>query len=450
MAGNMPRTASRAPGGSARTTTKTKATGTALPVVNPLDLWYLCEKAVYAKRNPYRRAKDNRPMYQRTVTTLVRADNELFEYHFPYCGEVGFDMTASPPKPLMSRKDKWRPSRFPLSFYSQISSKTLPGYTTLEIDRDLLGKDELEAAIALPLPDDVETRGVWTDIQGGMRGLLRIPDVLRLHSFTNPSTAQYSQPNLACVIEMKFPGDRLSERQQRAYENIAGLKSNFRLLETSRCELADKRLRRDWMRAAQKEPVYKPVSKPMSLPMRSMADPYQLLVGMIDAEHELARRRLEVRPPPPGTHVMSALPDAGEAEANRRQGVAQIEMTLAAPFVLVGTSILAIATSLEAGVAVVIEEATVAANAGAKVIHFDRYLRAARVARAATTAGVAATAADKLAAQPASVQQPTAAAASSEQYRQWDAYSAWDSQQQSQQQNERHYLFWPDAPGNTR
>lgn len=45
MAGNAPRTSSRSPSGNtASTTTKTKPEGTALPVVNPLDLWYLCER----------------------------------------------------------------------------------------------------------------------------------------------------------------------------------------------------------------------------------------------------------------------------------------------------------------------------------------------------------------------------------------------------------------------
>jgi hypothetical protein len=153
-------------------------------VVNPLDLWYLCEKADYAKRNPYRRAKDGKRMFQRTVSTLVRADNELFKYHFPYCGEVGFDMTVSPPTPLMSRDEKWRPSRSPLSFYKQITNKALPDFHTLEVEYDLIGKDELEALIALPLPDDANKRGIWTDVDGGVRGLLRIPDILRLHSFT--------------------------------------------------------------------------------------------------------------------------------------------------------------------------------------------------------------------------------------------------------------------------
>lgn len=446
MAGNLPRTTSRAPAGGAKTTTKSRAEGTALPVVNPLDLWYLCEKAIYAKRNPYRRARDNRPMYQRTVTRLVRADNELFAYRFPYCGEVGYDMTLSPPGPLMSREESWRPSRFPLSYYKQITSKALPNYSSLEVETDLLGKDELEATIALPLPADVEKRGIWTDVQGGVRGLLRIPDLVRLRRFANPGVTQYSQRNLACVVEMKFPGDKLSDLQQEAYEAIAGDPDNFRLLETERCETADKRLRRSWMRASQKEPIYKPASKAMSLPTRAMANPYALLVGLIDAEHDLARRQLEVRPPAPGTPMMSALPDPAETEARRRRGVAQIEMTLAAPFVAVATAALAIAAAPAVGTGGAVTETTLTAQAGAKVIQFERYLR---IARAAGTAGAAASTAERLAAQPTDVPKATAPATTPEQQRQWDAYRRWEERQRYQPYDEKHYLFWPDAPRST-
>jgi len=238
----------------------------------------------------------------------------------------------------------------------------------------------------------------------------------------------------------------LSKEQQEAYELIAGDLSNLRLLQTSRCETSDKRLRRDWMRAAQKEPVYKPVGQAMSLPTRASADPYQLLAGLIDAEHDLARRQLEVKPPPPGTPMMSALPDPVEAEARRRQAAAQIEVTLAAPFVAAGTGLLAIAAAPAVGGAAAVEETTITANAGAKVIQFDRYLRAARIARAAGTAGATASAADKLAAQPTNAQQPTAPVISPEQQRQLDAYWAWENEQRSKPQDEGHYLFWPDAP----
>jgi hypothetical protein len=66
--------------------------------------------------------------------------------------------------------------------------------------------------------------------------------------------------------------------------------------------------------------------------------------------------------------MMSALPDPVEAEARRRQAAAQIEMTLAAPFVAAGTGLLAIAAAPAVGGAAAVEETTITANAGAKVI----------------------------------------------------------------------------------
>lgn len=246
---------------------------------------------------------------------------------------------------------------------------------------------------------------------------------------------------------MKFPGDKLSDLQQEAYESIARDPNNFRLLETQRCEMADKRLRRGWMRASQKEPIYKPASKAISLPTRAKADPYALLVGLIDEEHDLARRQLEVKPPPPGTPVMSALPDVADADARRRQGVAQIEMTLAAPFVAIGAVMLAVVAAPAASAGGAATETAVTAQAGAKVIQFERYLR---VARTAGTAGAAAGVAEKLAAETADVPKATAPDMTPEQQRQREAYRAWEEQQRYQPNDEKHYLFWPDAPRSTQ
>ncbi len=61
------------------------------------------------------------------------------------------------------------------------------------------------------------------------------------------------------MIEIKFPGDRLSREQQINYMNIAGNEDNFRLLETDVCQIDDKR-KREWIRDAVQEPVYKPVA----------------------------------------------------------------------------------------------------------------------------------------------------------------------------------------------
>ncbi|WP_158039289.1 VRR-NUC domain-containing protein [Pseudomonas aeruginosa] len=406
-------------------------------MTNPLDLWYLCEKARYASANPYRRAGDEAPMYQRTVALMIRVDNELFEYRWPYCAEVGYDMTKTPPAPIMSKKQAHRPSSFPLSQYKRISSHQFPQYSSLEVVVDILGLDELENLIEMPLPSHVED-GIWQDIQVGQKGKLRIPDVVRVINHTMGGKPQYSQPNLASVIEMKFGGDTLSKEQKSAYEEIAGSSDKFRLLHTDRCERADRRQRREWMTAAQKEPVYKPVSQVMSVPLRASADPHGLVVGLIDAEHQAARRVLEVKPLPPGTPVMSASPDMREANARAERARAQIELTLMAPFIAVA------GVGLGAGAATVtgggtVSGAALTARAGPQVVRYNRLIDWARLAGGASSAGATlayATAEDG----------SSAPVLSPEQQRLWEAYQEWEASQRHQPRTEQLYLFWPDAP----
>lgn len=286
-----PRTASRAPDGKTRSVTKPSSSGMVLPVTDPLDLWYLCEKASYAKATPYKRAKDGYPMYQRTVSQLVRCDNEAFKYHFPYCGEVGFDMSKSPPQPIMSKREPHRPSSFPLSQYQQLRNRHFEQLASMRVETDLLSKTDLEQLLS-PTPSTSDG-ALWIDGQKKPPGLLRIPDVLRLRSFGNPGMSQYSQGNLASVIEMKFPGDRLTRDQQTAYADIAGGYQKLRLLETRNCDSSDKQKWREWVRSSASEPVYRPVAQVTSLASRAAAARHKLLVGRIDAEHAAARLRLE-------------------------------------------------------------------------------------------------------------------------------------------------------------
>lgn len=431
MAPQTPRTGTKNSRGGGRSSTKPDASGLVLPVTNPLDLWYLCEKARYARANPYRRSGDEYPMYQRTVARMIRADNELFLYSWPYCAEVGYDMTKTPPAPIMSKKHPHRPSSFPLSQYKRITSRQFPQYSSLEVVVDILGLDELEAMIDMPLPSNVD-KGIWQDVQTGLKGLLRIPDVVRVIDHTLGNSSQWSQPNLAGVIEMKFGGDSLSKEQKKAYEDIAGNSDKFRLLHTDRCDKADRRQRREWMTAAQKEPVYKPVSQVMSLPLRASSDPHGLVVGMIDAEHQAARQALEVKPLPPGTPMMSASPDMREAYAQAERARAQIELFLIAPFVVVGS----------AGMAVVAGAASapvLTARAGHQVVHYGRLIDWARMAGGAGAAG-------GTVAYAKSEDGSSAPVLSAEQQRLWDAYQEWETSQRYQPRMEQLYLFWPDAP----
>jgi hypothetical protein len=428
-----PSTNSSSPSGNkGGTQTKPDAEGEVLPVTDPIDLWYLCEKASYAKDFPYRRANDGRPMYQRVVTRHIRRDNEFFGYCFPYCAEVGYDMTTTPPSPLMSHKDSRRPTTFPLSYYELIRNKYLSDAVTVRVSTDLLGKDELEQLIALPFPD--EKRGINVDKQGKTRGLLRIPDVVRLRKFTDPGVAQYSQTNLVSVIEMKFPGDSLSKEQQDAYISIAGKFNKFRLLRTERCE-GQKRPKRDWIRASRSEPVYRPVNDALErASLRALKTPYALLVEDIDAEQREVRRRLEIKPIPPGTPILTARPSAQEQqrrEEQKRRTRAGIELVLGGSLFIVAAAPIVISAGGTA------TGYTTIANAGGVVIRHWRYLPP-----------IAANAAIFEAAAVGLPPPDTDSRLTPEERKSWEEYQSWAWEPDAMRSMEivRYYLFWMDAP----
>lgn len=432
-----PRTASRAPDGKTRSVTKPTNSGMVLPVTDPLDLWYLCEKASYAKATPYKRAKDGHPMYQRTVSQLVRCDNEAFRYHFPYCGEVGFDMSKSPPQPIMSKREPYRPSNFPLSQYQQLRNRHFEQLTSMRIETDLLSKTDLEEILSPTSSTSDDALGI--DRQKNPRGLLRIPDVLRLRAFGNPSKSQYSQSNLTSVIEMKFPGDSLSPVQQLAYQRIAGDSAKLRLLETKNCDSNDKQKWREWVRSSVSEPVYRPVEQVVSLASRAAAARHKLLVGRIDSEHAAARLKLETQFVAPGTPVMTATPDQRAIQAQNQRAIAGIEMTLAAPFVAIGAAML----SMAAAPATAATEATaLVANAGGHSIRFKPFITAAKRALAIGSAG-AGTAMPAFAHANTVASAPSLFADDQDTQARW---AEWNQRQQHQQTTLQNYVFWEDVP----
>ena len=373
-------------------------------------------------------------MYQRTVALMIRADNELFEYRWPYCAEVGYDMTKTPPAPIMSKKHPHRPSSFPLSQYKRISSRQFPQYSSVEVVVDLLGLDELEQMMPVPVPPDAEN-GIWQDIQVVRKSPMRIPDVVRVINHTIGGARQYSQPNLAGVIEMKFGGDSLTKEQKFAYEYIAGHSEKFRLLHTDQCNRADRIQRREWMAAAQNEPVYKPVAQVMSLPLRGSADPHGLVVGMIDAEHLAARRVLEIKPQTFTGPVISASPDKYEADAQAARVRAQIELSLSSPFLFVGATGIGAGMSAVAGSNAALSGSTLTARAGPRIVHFGRLITWGGISTAGTAVAYAKAADGSSGPVPSPQRQ-----------RQWEAYQEWDISQRDQPRTEQLYLFWADAP----
>lgn len=299
-------------------------TGTVATVTNPLDLWYLCEKVNYALKYPSKRS-DGQLMYQRKVTRMIRQDDKNFSFHFPYIGEVGYDMTQAIPSPLMSKlRPNW-PSSFPLSQYRLIKQgyeSRLREMAEGKVERviELLTRDELET-LPKPGPENVVLDDALNVVLK-RRGSFRIPDVIRISDVSLVGKAAFSQSNIHTVIEIKFPGDKLSWQQQRAYEFIAGKLGKFRLLETDVCQVDDKR-QREWIRDSVQEPVYKPIADALGetekICIRPDVPAYHLLEGEMEQEFRQVRQHFDNLAgdywvPPTGmtVHTMKPQRDAGE------------------------------------------------------------------------------------------------------------------------------------------
>ena len=340
-----------------RTDTKEEATGHVLEVDNPFDLWYLCQKIEYALGNPMTRS-DGVKIYQRVVSLWIRQEAKAFKYMWPWIAEVGYDMTTDPPSPIMSQKEPYRVSEFPLSQYSRIRNQIRNGGMrtvnptmnthehVVDVDKSLVDKFELEDELIHPTQRKT--------------GLMRIPDVIALEDFTMTNGApKFSQGNLSTVIEIKFPNDRLWEKQRRAYIRIAGDINKFRLMRTDRC--GNRRRRREWEEAANalQEPAFVKVREAVQQnqrPMGRLASAYGLIISLIEEENisvkrlyddltrwreEQERRRQNIERY--GDHVITAGPSAAEMarrEEQRQRTRAGIEMVLAGPFAVaaVGTA----------------------------------------------------------------------------------------------------------------
>jgi hypothetical protein len=391
MTNRPTKTASSTPPPGRKSTTRPNTDGAVLPVTNPLDLWYLCQKAGYAEKYPLKNSNGS-PMYQRTVTQWVRKDGEFFGWHFPYYGEVGFDMTRSPPRAIMSRKDGNRPSRMPLSQYeSLIDRYSVLQSTKVGVIDALLTKQYLEDNLS---PADFERANqivqvARTDIFGkttGSRriqvpGLLRIPDVIRVKDRLAKGAERYAPGNLEFVIEMKFSGDSLSAEQDRDYRKIAGGDSGkFRLMNTGTCKIERQR-RRGWLEEARRtEPVFKdvrvsgPVPTARAMALQDSVGEISLLIGDIEEEHQKVRRILQPASIPANVPQMHAVDPAADrrTEEQHQHTRTSLELALAAPMAAaaVGTAIVGGSTLLTGGVTLGEGATVVATQSGGKLIQF--------------------------------------------------------------------------------
>lgn len=207
--------------------------GTPLRLDDPLDKGYLCQKICRCDKGTALVSKSGQTLKQRCVSASIWVDEELNQLVWRYKAEVGFNMRARPPAPLMSRAQPNRPSRFPLG--AAIGQGVLK--------RTLEGKFQ--------------------------KGLLRIPDCIIL-KVTGPELAAMraggtiiwkrlipTKNNIETVLEVKFPGDKLTQRQMVAYQRIAGA-DRFRLLEVNDCDCGGRK---------REQPTTQPVRAPVTTPM---------------------------------------------------------------------------------------------------------------------------------------------------------------------------------------
>jgi hypothetical protein len=115
----------------------------------------------------------------------------------PYKQGISYDMTQSPPAPIMERGLATKGHSY------------LPGW---------IGKYWATAPAHSP------------SFKAG-QGLIRRPDVVIIKDPSRPPT----QDNIKQIIAMKFPPDALSDRQKRAYRTIAGDPDKLLVLEPNDC-----------------------------------------------------------------------------------------------------------------------------------------------------------------------------------------------------------------------
>lgn len=166
--------------------------GTTTPVkINKPELDFtdknvLCSAICKCKSTPGI-GKDGRSLKQSCVSGQLKALDGILKHRSPYKPEVNYDMTRQPPAPIMDRNVETK------------GHDWLPGWIKKWWDA----------------PDDQGSRR--PPFTAG-EGMVRRPDVVIVNDPTKPPT----QDNIKQVVEIKFPPDKMDERQELAYIRIAG------------------------------------------------------------------------------------------------------------------------------------------------------------------------------------------------------------------------------------
>jgi hypothetical protein len=167
------------------------------PQLAPLDKKVLCCAMCQCDKMPDI-GKDGKQLKQFCVSGRLQALDRLSHHRSPYKQEINYDMSQSPPAPIMDRE------------IATMGHRYLPGWIT-----KYWGTQPEHSASY--------TAGL---------GLIRRPDVVIVKDPAKPPT----QDNIKQIVEMKFPPDKLSKPQADAYREIAGDQRKLETLEPSQCD----------------------------------------------------------------------------------------------------------------------------------------------------------------------------------------------------------------------
>ncbi|MCX8587158.1 MULTISPECIES: hypothetical protein [unclassified Gilliamella] len=229
------------------------------------------------------------------MTKWIRQEAELAGYKWPYCGEVGYNMTRTPPIPLTSKNEPHRPSNFPLSqfrvvfreyreinTYGDPEGSYLFDFSGADTIDPMVSKTELENTLALKRSGDNDIVEDYRTINPKVakdrfpngRGMIRIPDIIKKKDHRLLGEEGYSPNNIDTVIEVKFPGDTLSRYQQEDYLIIASNNRNkFRLMTLEQCEYRrrGKKEEEEMLTKAKADPIFQVVGE------TALTNPQQVL-----------------------------------------------------------------------------------------------------------------------------------------------------------------------------
>lgn len=179
----------------------TTVVGVNTPRIDPADKKPLCAAMCKCNKAP-NVGKDGQQLKQGCVAETLKGLDKLLNHRSLFKQEINYDMTKNPPAPIMDR------------------------------GVDTKGHDYLPGWIKKYWGSEPEHPSTFTP----GAGLIRRPDVVIVKDALKPPT----QDNIKQIVEMKFPPDSITPRQEAAYRRIAGDRNKLTVLEPGDCDCDSK------------------------------------------------------------------------------------------------------------------------------------------------------------------------------------------------------------------